>query len=160
MTEARAVARYLKIGPRKMRLVLATIRNQPVDQAMIQLTHRPMKAARLAIRVLKSAIAAAQAKKMDRNRLVVSETRADGGPTMKRMMPRSMGRADRILKRSTHLTIVLREGKDVPRAKAKIFQDEGQAQKQKPSKIKAGAGKVKEESVKKESTKKSSKVSA
>ena len=160
MTEARAVAKYLKIGPRKMRLVLATIRNQPVDQAMIQLMHRPKKAARLAIRVLKSAIAAAQAKKMDRNRLIVSETRADGGPSMKRMMPRSMGRADRIIKRSTHLTIVLREGNAVPRTKAKIFQDESHAQKQKPSKSKAGTGRAKEENSKKESTKKNLKVSA
>ena len=155
MTEARAIAKYLKIGPRKMRLVLDTIRNQPVDQAMIQLMHRPMKAARLAIRVLKSAIAAAQAKKMDRSRLIVSETRADGGPSMKRMMPRSMGRADRILKRSTHLTIVLREGNAVPRTKAKVFQDEGRVQKKKPSNSKA-----KEENSKKESTKKNLKVSA
>lgn len=161
MTEARAVARYLKIGPRKMRLVMDAIRQMPADRALIQLMHRPMKAARLAVNVLKGAMANAQAKKMDRNRLVVSEIRVDGGPSMKRLMPRSMGRADRILKRSTHLTIVLRESNVAPQIKVKPASEEGKAEKKIPAKPKANVEKAKAGSAKKTTTaKKTAKATA
>ncbi len=153
MTEARAIARYLKIGPRKMRLVMNAIRGMPAERALIQLMHRPMKAARLAVNVLKGAMANAQAKKMDRSRLVVSEIRVDVGPSMKRLMPRSMGRADRILKRSTHLTIVLRESNATPQIKVKLASKEGKSEKKVPAKPKASVGKAKAGEAKKSASK-------
>ena len=109
MTEARSVGKYLRISPRKMRLVINTIRKAPVDKAMIQLTYLHKHGAQLARRVLRSAIANAKVLKMDHDRLVVSEVHADAGPTLKRFQARSMGRADKILKRTSHLTIILRE---------------------------------------------------
>ncbi len=107
--EAKAVLRYIKIGPRKMRLVIDTIRHKPVATALSILANTKKKGARIAEKVLKSAQANAKVKKMDENRLYVSKVTADGGPSLKRYMPRSMGRADVILKRTTHLTMVLGE---------------------------------------------------
>lgn len=109
MTEARAVARYLRTSPRKCRWVIDTIRKKHIREATVQLTHLPQKAARLALKVLNSAIANAKVLKMDIARLVVSDVRADTGPQLKRFQARSMGRADRILKRTTHLSMILRE---------------------------------------------------
>lgn len=107
--EAKSVSRYLKIAPRKMRLVINAIRFQPVHQAFGTLIGLKKKAARLVEQGLKSAVANAKVKNLEENRLIVAEVRADGGPMMKRFMSRSMGRADQILKRSTHLTIIVRE---------------------------------------------------
>ena len=107
--EAKSVSRYLKIAPRKMRLVINAIRFQPVYKAFGGLLGLKKKAARLVEQGLKSAVANAKVKNLEENRLIVSEGRADGGPMMKRFMSRSMGRADQILKRSTHLTIIVRE---------------------------------------------------
>ncbi|MBN1688902.1 MAG: 50S ribosomal protein L22 [Candidatus Omnitrophica bacterium] len=107
---ARAIARYLKISPRKVRVVINEIRHKPVNQALHILYSAKRKAARMAEKHLRSAMANAKVLGMDEKRLYVSKIFADGGPTMKRFMSRSMGRADRILKRSTHLTIELKEG--------------------------------------------------
>lgn len=107
--KARAVIKYLRIAPRKVRLVLDTIREKPVKEALYRLAVLNKKGARLAEEGLKSALANAKVLKMDEGRLYVSEVKADGGPTFKRFMSRSMGRADRILKRTTHLTVVLEE---------------------------------------------------
>lgn len=108
--EARALVKYLRISPRKVRLVINTIRRKPVGIAFSVLTTLNKKAARLVEKGLKSAVANAKGKGLDESRLMVSEIKADGGPVMKRFMSRAMGRADEILKRTTHLTIVLREG--------------------------------------------------
>ena len=108
--EARAVVRYLRISPRKMRLVINAIRRKPAVSAVSILTTLNKKAARLVEKGLKSALANAKVKGLEESRLVVSEIKADGGPVLKRFMARAMGRADEILKRTTHLTIVLREG--------------------------------------------------
>ena len=111
--QARAVVKYLKISPRKVRLVINAVRRKPVPVAFSVLTGLKKKAARMVEQGLRSAVANAKVKKLDEGRLVVSEIRADGGPTMKRFMSRSMGRADQILKRSTHLTVIVSEsGKD------------------------------------------------
>ena len=115
---ARATARYLRISPRKVRLVINTIRYQPAHHAASILTGLIQRSARLTEKVLKSAVANAKVLKLDESRLIVSDIRADGGPTMKRFISRSMGRADTILKRTTHLSLVLTEGekqwKDMP----------------------------------------------
>lgn len=107
--QARAVIKYLRIGPRKVRLVIDAIRGRPVKEAFYRLAVLNKKAARLAEEALKSAVANAKVLKMDENQLYVSEIKADGGPSFKRFMSRSMGRADRILKRTTHLTVVVKE---------------------------------------------------
>ena len=107
--EARAIVKYLRISPRKVRIVIGAVRRKPVNQAFTALMGLHKKAARLVEKGLKSAVANAKGKGLEESRLVVSEIKADGGPTMKRFMARAMGRADQILKRSTHLTVVLRE---------------------------------------------------
>ena len=108
---ARAVTRYIRISPRKMRLVLETIKWKPVFQAFSILANTKKKAARLVTKTLKSAVANAKQKQMDEDRLIVRLAFADGGPSLKRFLPRAMGRADNILKRTTHLTVVVEEGK-------------------------------------------------
>lgn len=139
MTEAKALGRYLRISPRKMRLVINTIRRKPADRALLELSFIHRKAARMAHKVLKSAIANAKVLKMDAGRLVVSDVRADGGPVLKRFFSRSMGRADRMLKRTTHLTVILREELKNPAASSpeKISNKDTQI-KTKPSTLRAG----------------------
>ena len=106
----RAVTKHLRIAPRKMRLVIDTIRRQPAHEAVGILMLLKKKGAKLAVKTLKSAIANAKNLGLNENRLVVSNVRADGGPVFKRFLTRSMGRADKILKRTTHLTVEVREG--------------------------------------------------
>ena len=107
---ARAVAKYLRISPRKMRLVINAIRHEPTGRAFHILMTLKKKAARMTEKLLKSAVANAKVLGLEENRLYVSNIRADGGPTMKRFMSRSMGRADRIIKRTTHLSMIVTEG--------------------------------------------------
>ena len=97
------------MGPRKVRLVLTAIKGKPAYDALAHLRLLPQKGARIIEKGLRSAIASAKEKKMDENRIFVKEVRADGGPSFKRIMTRSMGRADKIIKRTTHLTLVLGE---------------------------------------------------
>lgn len=98
----------------------------------------------MAVKTLKSAHANAKVKKMDEARLYVREIKADGGPSLKRYMPRSMGRADQILKRMTHLTVVLDERK-MPASKTMFESGETKAKgfqilkKEKKEKQTAGA---------------------
>lgn len=106
---AKAVAKYIRISPRKVRGVINTIRRQPAVRAFAILMTVKKKAARLAEKVLKSAVANAKVLGLDETRLYVSDVRADGGPSMKRFMSRSMGRADRIIKRTTHLSLKVTE---------------------------------------------------
>ena len=116
--EAKAITKYIRMSPRKMRLVIDTVRYKPVANAIAILDHLKKKGAEFASKTLKSAVANAKVKKMDEERLFVSKIWADGGPTLKRHMSRSMGRADMILKRSTHLTVVVGE-REVPIASNK-----------------------------------------
>ncbi|MBI4368376.1 MAG: 50S ribosomal protein L22 [Candidatus Omnitrophica bacterium] len=124
--EAKAITRYLRISPRKMRLVINTVRYKPVAQAFSILEHLNKKGAQLAVKTLKSAHANAKVKKMDEARLFVKEIKADGGPVLKRYMSRSMGRADVILKRMTHLSVVLGE-REIAVSKGKIEAGETKA---------------------------------
>lgn len=106
----KAVVKHVRIAPRKIRLDIDMIRKRSAMEAVGILSLSPRKGARIALKVLKSAIANAKNLGLDEKRLIVADTRADGGPVMKRFMSRSMGRADRILKRTTHLTVVVAEG--------------------------------------------------
>ena len=106
----KALTKHLRIAPRKMRIVIDTIRGEMALEAVGILSLLKKKGAKLAIKTLKSAIANAKNLGLNENRLIVSDCRSDGGPVFKRFLTRSMGRADKILKRTTHLTVEVREG--------------------------------------------------
>ncbi len=111
--EARAVARFVRISPRKVRIVLDLIRGKDVNRALSILKFTQKAAARKIEKVLKSAIANAEHNyNVDPEDLYVARAYADEGPTMKRFSPRAMGRATMIRKRTSHITIVLKEKKE------------------------------------------------
>ena len=108
--EARAVLRYARISPRKVKIVLDLIRNKPANVAMGILNNTPKAASEYLTKLLASAIANAENNNgMNRENLYVAECYADKGPTMKRIQPRAQGRAYRIEKRQCHITVVLDE---------------------------------------------------
>ena len=108
--EARAILRHARIAPRKVQIVLDLIRNKPTDVAMASLKNTPKAACEPLEKLLKSAIANAENNhNMDKNNLYVAECFVSPGPTMKRIRPRAQGRAFRVLKRSSHITLVVKE---------------------------------------------------
>ena len=108
--EARAYLRNARIPPRKVQIVLDLIRNKPVDIALATLDLTPKAASPIIAKLLKSAMANAENNNnMDKDSLYVAECFVTPGPIMKRIMPRAQGRAYRILKRTSHVTIVLKE---------------------------------------------------
>ena len=108
--EAKAVLKYTRISPRKVEIVLDLIRNKPVDLAMAILKHTPKAACEDLEKLLKSAIANAENNfNMDKSQLYVAEALVCPGPIMKRVRPRAQGRAYRIEKRTSHITLVLKE---------------------------------------------------
>lgn len=108
--EARAIARYVRIAPRKARLVVDLIRGKDVGEAFAILRHTPKKAAPIVEKLLKSAIANAEHNhNMDPKKLYISKIYVDEGPTMYRIRPRAQGRAYRIRKRTSHITVVVAE---------------------------------------------------
>jgi len=104
-----AIARFVRVPPRKARLVLDAIRGKPVGEALATLEYTPRAAARLIEKVLRSAIANAEHNHQVRNLddLRVVEAVADGGPSMKRVSPRAMGRAFFIKHRTSHLRVAV-----------------------------------------------------
>jgi large subunit ribosomal protein L22 len=108
--QAVAHAKHVRISPTKVRVVAENIKGLPVDQAISLLTFTPKKAGRMLLKAVKSALAnAEQDPNVDVDALVVKLVQVDGGPTMKRWRPRAQGRAYRINKRTSHITIVLDE---------------------------------------------------
>jgi len=106
--EARAVTKYLRIAPNKARLVADLIRGKRVGEALTVLRFTPKKGARFINKTLQSALASAEnTKKMDIDSLIVKTIYVDKGPVLKRWQPRAMGRATPILKRTSHVTVVL-----------------------------------------------------
>ena len=108
--EAKAVAKYIRISPQKARLVADVVRGQDVETAITTLRFMPKKAARILRKVIESAVAnAEQTETIDVDTLYVKEIQINGGPMLKRFRPRAMGRATRILKRTSHITVVVDE---------------------------------------------------
>ena len=108
--EARAYLRNARIAPRKVQIVLDLIRNKPAKQALAILKYTPKAACEPVEKLLKSAIANAENNhNMDPNNLYVAECFVGQGPTMKRVRPRAQGRAFRVLKRTSNITIVVKE---------------------------------------------------
>ena len=108
--EARAVLHHARISPRKVEIVLDLIRSKPAGTAMAILQHTPKAASEPVAKLLKSAVANAEnTKSMDTSRLYVAQCFVSPGPILKRIRPRAQGRAFRILKRTSHITLVLKE---------------------------------------------------
>lgn len=109
--EARAIARYQRVSPRKARLVAQNVQGLDVDSALNLLAFTPNKPAGIIRGVVKSALSnAMQQGEMDVDALVVKEVMVNEGPAWKRFMPRAQGRASRIRKRTSHITVILSEG--------------------------------------------------
>lgn len=104
----RAIARYVRIPPRKARLVIDLVRGKTVQEAMVILNNLPNKAARLTRKVLESAVANAMHNDgFEPRDLFIARAYVDEGPRWKRILPKDRGRAFRILKRTSHITIEL-----------------------------------------------------
>lgn len=108
--DAKAIARYIRIAPRKVRIVIDLIRGKQIGEALAILKYTPKVASEVVEKVLKSAVANAEHNfNMDVDKLYVAEAYVDQGPTLKRIHPRSRGQAFSILKRSSHVTVVVKE---------------------------------------------------
>ena len=108
--EAKATLRYARISPRKVKIVIDLIRNKSVAEAIGIINNTPKAASEYLIKLLNSAIAnATNNHNMNAEKLYVAEAFANPGPILKRIMPRAQGRAFRIRKRTSHITVVLKE---------------------------------------------------
>lgn len=108
--EAKAVAKHIRITPRKVRIVMDLIRGKNIGEAFAILKHTPKVASEVLEKVLKSAVANAEHNcDMNVDKLYVAAAYVDQGPTLKRIHPRSRGQAFKILKRTSHVTLVVKE---------------------------------------------------
>lgn len=108
MAEAKAVLRFVRVAPRKARVVVNMIRGQQVPKAFAMLKHTPRYAARVVEKLLKSAVSNAEQKELgDSESMWISKAYVDCGATYKRFRARSMGRANSIHKRTSHITVVV-----------------------------------------------------
>ena len=108
--ETQTVARYIRMSPRKVRYIADLVRGKKVGEALNILTFTPRRASPVVSRLIKSGIAnAGQNESIDVDTLYIQMIFVDGGPTLRRFRPRPMGRATRIRKRSSHITVVLEE---------------------------------------------------
>ncbi len=108
--ESKAVAKYIRIAPRKVRVVMDLVRGKNVADAFAILKFTPKAGADVVEKVLRSAVANAENNfDMDVDKLYIKTAFVDQGPTMKRIHPRSRGQAFKILKRTSHVTIVVDE---------------------------------------------------
>ena len=107
--EAKASLRYLRITPRKVRVVADLIRGKNVNAALAQLSYLEKRAAEPLAKLLRSAVAnaeqAAKDQSLDVDRLTVKELMVDQGPSLRRYMPRAMGRAFKVLKKTSHISL-------------------------------------------------------
>lgn len=108
--EAKAIAKYVRISPTKVRKIIGAVKGKPADASMNTLGFMPQKAAGIVRKVMQSAVANAdKSKNLDIDKLVVRNIIVDQGPTLKRFRARARGRGARILKRTSHITVILAE---------------------------------------------------
>ena len=108
--EAKAIARHIRIAPRKIRIVMDLIRGKNIGDAYSILKYTPKIGSEILLTVLESAVANAEHNcDMNSDKLYVASAYVDQGPTLKRIHPRSRGQAFKILKRSSHVTIIVQE---------------------------------------------------
>lgn len=109
--EVRAVTKYVRISPQKVRILIDTVKGKPVEEGLNILRFMPQKAASIVEKTIRSAVANAdQYPDIDVDSLVIHNITADQGPTLKRFRARARGRGTRILKRTAHITVILSEG--------------------------------------------------
>jgi len=109
--EVKAVAKYIRISPQKVRKLIDAVKGKPVEEGLNTLKFMPQKAASIIEKTIKSAVANAdQHPDMDVDSLIIHNITADQGPTLKRFKARARGRGTRILKRTAHITVILSEG--------------------------------------------------
>lgn len=110
--EVRAVAKYIRISPQKVRKLIGAVKGKPVEEGLDLLKFMPQKAASIVEKTIRSAVANAdQHPDIDVDSLVIHNITADQGPTLKRFRARARGRGARILKRTAHITVILSESK-------------------------------------------------
>lgn len=108
--ESKAVAKYVRVAPRKVRVVMDLIRGKSIGEALAILKFTPKVGADVIEKVLKSAVANAEHNfDMNVDKLYVASAFVDQGPTLKRIHPRSRGQAFKILKRTSHVTVIVKE---------------------------------------------------
>lgn len=107
-TEIRAIGKYLRISPRKVSILIETVKGKSVEKALGILNFMPQKASSLLVKLINSCVANAEENnKIDVDLLIVKNIIVDKGPTLKRFRARARGRANRILKRMSHVTVIL-----------------------------------------------------
>ncbi len=126
--QAMAIAKFIRVPPRKARLVIDEVRGRYAQDALAFLRFIPNRAAGYISKVLTSAVAnAANNHGLDPNLLKLVEARVDEGPRMKRVQPRAQGRAYRILKRMSHITVIVEESEPKPKKPKKAVGTRAQA---------------------------------
>lgn len=109
--EARATGKYMRISPQKVRRIVGTVKGQPVEAGLNRLKFMPQKASGVVEKILRSAVANAdQQGEMDVDALLIKNIIVNEGPMLKRFRARARGRATRILKRTSHITVIVAEG--------------------------------------------------
>jgi large subunit ribosomal protein L22 len=143
--EVRATAKFVRVQPRKVRQVAREVRGKSAVRAADTLRFHPSKGARMLSQVIRSAVANAQENhQADPDSLRITEIQINAGPVIKRIRARAMGRANRILKKMSHITVVVEEAEARPKVKP-----HGTKPKPRPSfAAPKGKGKKKEEAVK------------
>lgn len=126
---------YLRMAPRKVRLIASMIKGLPANEAEAQLVLNPRKAKEPVLKLLRSAISNSKQKDMKIENLFVKEARVDNGPVLKRFLPRAQGRASSIQKKSSHITLILGESEKSAKARFNIVKQE-RVSKRKVEKIK------------------------
>ncbi len=107
--EVRAVAKYIRISPQKVRMITGSVKGKPVEAGLNLLKFMPQKSAGILEKLVRSAVANADQKDLDIDTLVIRNVIVDQGPTLKRFKARARGRGTRILKRTSHITVILAE---------------------------------------------------
>lgn len=113
MNTITAKLNYLKIAPRKVRLVVNGLKGLPIVEAEAQLLMRNRRSAPVILKLLRSAVANAKNKKMDTGKLMISSVLVNQGPIMKRFLPRAQGRATPLQKKTSHVVLTLSESEEV-----------------------------------------------
>lgn len=133
--EVQAVEKFIRISPKKARLVADVVRGQNAKKSLTTLAFMPKKGAKVIYKALKSAIANAENNhNLDGDSLVISKISVDSGPTLKRIRPRSKGMASHILKRTSHVTVVV-SAEEVKKAKKAEPKKEVKAEKPAETKV-------------------------
>ena len=109
--DVKASGRYMRISAQKVRRIVGAVKGRPVENGLNTLKFMPQKSARILEKILRSAVANADNRgNVDVDSLVIKNVIVDEGPTAKRFRPRARGRSTRILKRTSHITVIVTEG--------------------------------------------------